>query len=244
MTLGGLFMQCEKCGAPLQQGDRVCLQCGTQVSKPISGKSNTKWILAIASMIIAAAVVGYLAVSNLPSSKQVQKGNPSSVSNNKEVSYMLNPKYTYEFDANGETLTYTFDDEVDDKTNRWEVEYDGDLQYLYQEKESKTGLVSLAVDPETEAEDYRHIDLKYPVEKGLKWISDKESDESAEIVSVSETVKTDAGKFDDCIKVKYVSKSAEIEQYAYYAPNIGCVKMEGKESGERFTYELVDLTEE
>ena len=49
----------------------------------------------------------------------------------------------------------------------------------------------------------------------------------AEIVSVSETCKTPAGTFSNCLKIKEGTALNPLEtEYKYYAPNIGMIQDE------------------
>ena len=95
----------------------------------------------------------------------------------------------------------------------WEVARDAGGAWLSGEKGAKFGLMMPGL-PLLKARHYQEV-------------APGEAMDRAEIVSVSETVKTPAGEFANCLKVEETTPLEPDTAYKFYAPGIGMVR-EGK----------------
>ncbi len=86
--------------------------------------------------------------------------------------------------------------------------------------------------------------LKYPLKVGSTWlvgVDDSDGSEFYSKVIKFETVKTKAGTFKNCAKIKYYwyvagNKNNSEELFFWYAPNVGLVK--GPVEGDLTNYEI------
>lgn len=124
--------------------------------------------------------------------------------------YKKNPHYMYEYHHYEGTSTYVFDGVHADK-NRWKVtkEYVEQKSSYRNEWETENGLFSLNHEGRVIQK------LKYPVKVGQTW---ERNDRQCVITSISETITTPAGTFEDLVEVKIGDN-----MYLYFAKGIGLV---------------------
>jgi len=77
--------------------------------------------------------------------------------------------------------------------------------------------------------------LKFPLVKGQQWTTEYEGQQRyASVVDSGLKIETQAGAFEDCVKIKYEIKGIPGYQYEYYAPEVGkiLVTHSGRDSSE------------
>ncbi|OIK16298.1 hypothetical protein BIV60_04590 [Bacillus sp. MUM 116] len=136
----------------------------------------------------------------------------------KRPSYLLDKTkiYTYQ----GQDGTYQLISTGKKYDHSWDQWYQSSKTYgkqLFIVHEDSKGLYTGWIESEY------YIEIKYPVKVGQSWDIGYEGDGKARISSMTETVKTPAGTFKNCVVVKEDSGYT-----SYFAQNIGLVKTTNK----------------